>query len=114
MQDNNAKPIYPLIQFKGKIHLITNDVELANMAEQLSSAKEFGFDTETRASFRKGEVYKVTLLQLATDNDAFLIRLHGIKNFEILKAALENPNILKAGDALRDDLKNLQKLFRED
>lgn len=112
MQDNNAKPIYPLIQFKGKIHLITNDVELANMAEQLSSAKEFGFDTETRASFRKGEVYKVTLLQLATDNDAFLIRLHGIKNFEILKAALENPNILKAGVALRDDLKNLQKLFK--
>jgi ribonuclease D len=112
MNDSLAKPNFPLIQFKGKIHLITNDSELANAVEQLNSAKEFGFDTETRASFRKGEVYKVALLQLATDNDAFLIRLHGIKNFESIKTVLENPLILKAGVAIRDDLKNLQKLFK--
>lgn len=112
MDELSTKPIYPLIQFKGKIHLITNDTELADVSEQLSSVKEFGFDTETRASFRKGEVYKVALLQLATDHDAFLIRLHGIKNFEILRAVLENSGILKAGVAIRDDLKNLQKLFK--
>lgn len=112
MDTNSIKPIYPLIQFKGKIHLITNDTELSKVSEQISSAKELGFDTETRASFRKGEVYKVALLQLATDSDAFLIRLHGIKNFESIKDVLENPEILKAGVAIRDDLKNLQKLFK--
>lgn len=112
MNDVAAKPNYPLIQFKGTIHLITNDAELSKVAEQFNSAKELGFDTETRASFRKGEVYKVALLQLSTDNDAYLIRLHGLKNFDSIKTALENPNIIKAGVAIRDDLKNLQKLFK--
>lgn len=112
MHDNALKPNYPLIQFKGKIHLITNDAELEQVSELLGATKELGFDTETRASFRKGEVYKVALLQLATNNDAFLIRLHGIKNFGSIKAVLENPEVLKAGVAIRDDLKNLQKLFK--
>lgn len=112
MSENISPVNYPLIQFKGKIHLITNDSELSAVAEKFNSAKELGFDTETRASFRKGEVYKVALLQLSTDHDAFLVRLHGIKNFESIKTALENPNIIKAGVAIRDDLKNLQKLFK--
>ena len=112
MDEVALKPNYPLIQFKGNIHLITNDAELSKVAEQFNSAKELGFDTETRASFRKGEIYKVALLQLSTDNDAYLIRLHGIKNFDSIKTALENPNIIKAGVAIRDDLKNLQKLFK--
>ena len=112
MTEISEKTNYPLIQFKGKIHLITNNAELSLVAEQFNSVKEFGFDTETRASFRKGEVYNVALLQLATDTDAFLIRLHGIKNFEIIKTVLENNEILKVGVAIRDDLKNLQKLFK--
>ena len=107
MEANN----FPLIQFKGNIHLINNNNELLKVVEQLKSAKQLGFDTETRASFKKGEVYKVALLQLATDEDAFLIRLHGMNNFEIIKSILENPDVLKVGVAIRDDLKNLQKLF---
>ena len=108
----NSSANFPLIQFKGKIHIIWNDLDLLNISELLYSAKELGFDTETRASFRKGEVYNVALLQLATDTDAFLIRLHGIKNFEIIKIVLENADVLKVGVAIRDDLKNLQKLFK--
>lgn len=101
----------PRIQFQGKIHLITNDRELAMAASALTSATMLGFDTETRASFKKGEVYQVALLQLATDEDAFLIRLHGITNFEVLKSVLESESILKVGAAIRDDLKALRKLF---
>ncbi|MBY0555449.1 3'-5' exonuclease domain-containing protein 2 [bacterium] len=101
-----------LINFKGKIHLITNDQELSLAATELSSATELGFDTETRASFRKGEVYQVALLQLATNEHAYLIRLHGIKNFEIIKSIFENNKTLKVGVAIRDDIKNLQKLFK--
>jgi ribonuclease D len=103
---------YPLIRFNGQIHLINNDEELSKVSEKFNSTKELGFDTETRASFRKGEVYKVALLQLSTDDEAFLIRLHGIKKFDSIKAVLENPDILKAGVAIRDDLKNLQKVFK--
>lgn len=99
------------INFPGKIHLITNDQELAAVADGLTSATALGFDTETRASFKVGEVYKVALLQLATEHHAYLIRLHGITNFDLLKNIFENPQILKVGVAIRDDLKSLQKLF---
>ncbi|MES3039260.1 MAG: 3'-5' exonuclease [Bdellovibrionota bacterium] len=107
---NPPKPVYPRIQFPGNIHLITNDQELGNIAKELNSAKELGFDTETRASFKVGEVYKVALLQLATETDAYLIRLHGITQFESIKKVFENKEILKVGVAIRDDLRLLQKL----
>lgn len=105
------KPSYKTIKFPGKIHLITNDQALAVIAPALKAATALGFDTETRASFKVGEVYQVALLQLATEHDAYLIRLHGITQFESIREAFENPQILKVGAAIRDDLKALQKLF---
>jgi ribonuclease D len=53
----------------------------------------------------------VALLQLSTETDAYLIRLHQVTNFEIIKNVLESPEILKVGVAIRDDLKFLQKHF---
>lgn len=88
-----------------------NDNELSAVADKILQATELGFDTETRPAFKKGEVYNVALLQLATETDAFLIRLHFIKNFEVFKTVFENPAVLKAGVAIRDDLKGLKKLF---
>jgi len=103
---------YKRISFAGKIHLITNDQELATIAQALGSATALGFDTETRASFKVGEIYKVALLQLATEHDAYLIRLHGITQFESIQVLFEDPQILKVGVAIRDDLKALQKIFQ--
>lgn len=106
------KIVYRRISFPGKIHLISSNQELAIAIPKLSQAKILGFDTETRASFKVGEVYKVALLQLATETDAYLIRLHGIKQFESIQSIFENLQVLKVGVALRDDLKALQKLFK--
>lgn len=99
------------ISFPGKIHLINSDQELLAITENLNSAKELGFDTETKPSFKKGEVYKVALLQLATETEAYLIRLHRVTQFQILKNIFENDQVLKVGVAIRDDLKQLQKRF---
>lgn len=109
---STVSPPLKRITFPGKIHLITNDQELAAVASAIGSATSMGFDTETRAAFKVGEVYKVALLQLATESDAYLIRLHGIQNFESIKSVFENPNILKVGVAIRDDLIGLQKIFK--
>lgn len=104
-------PTFDFLSFPGKIHLINTDQELQAIAEDLQSAKELGFDTETRPSFKKGEVYPVALLQLATETDAYIIRLKHITNFEFIKKIFENPDVVKVGAAIRDDLKLLQKLF---
>ena len=111
MNDVAKKTEFNLINFTGKIHLITSDSELAGIAEELSSAKHLGFDTETRPSFKKGEFYNVALLQLATEHSAYLIRLRTVTQFQILKGIFETPEIAKVGVAIRDDIKQLQKLF---
>ncbi len=99
------------INFSGKIHLISSDRDLNLVASELSLALSFGFDTETKPSFKKGEVYKVSLLQVATETDAYLIRLHHLTEFKILKDMFENDRVIKVGVAIRDDLKQLQKIF---
>lgn len=99
------------ISFPGKIHLILHDDHLAQALPALEAAPELGFDTETRPSFRKGEIFRVALLQLATPTDAYLIRLHHITQFHGIKSIFESADIVKVGAAIRDDLKQLQKLF---
>lgn len=99
------------LSFPGKIHLINSDQELAGVAEALLNVKEFGFDTETRPAFKKGEVYQVALLQLATETDAYIVRLNRVRSFEVFHTIFENEEVLKVGVAIRDDLKQLQKRF---
>lgn len=105
-------PDLKMLQFKGEIHLITNDAELKSVSVNLQSSTAFGFDTETRPSFKKGEVHPVALLQLATDDQAYLIRLRGLTQFRVLQDLFENEQVLKTGVAIRDDLKQLQKIFK--
>lgn len=112
MKNQNDETHKSILSFPGKIHLICSDAELSASTYGLKSAKILGFDTETRPSFVKGQVYKVALLQLATEEDAYVIRLHSISNFEILKSVFENPEIIKTGVAIRDDIKTLQKAFK--
>lgn len=97
------------LQFNGKIHLIAHDREMAQV--NFENITAFGFDTETKPSYRKGEVFKTALLQLATDSEAYLIRLHYIRQFEQLRAVFENPDVLKVGAAIAHDLKQLQHIF---
>lgn len=101
----------PMIKFSGNIHLIDTDKALAAVAEEMLAVKEFGFDTETRPAFKKGEVYQVALLQLSTLTNAYLVRLNKVNQFQVLKTIFENDEVLKVGVAIRDDIKQLQKRF---
>lgn len=112
MSEENIKLDYPRISFPGRIHLIANNQELRAVLPELLKATQLGFDTETKPSFKKGEVFKVALLQLATETDAYLIRLHFVNELAQIKKIFEDENVLKVGVAIRDDLKILQKVFQ--
>lgn len=101
-----------LLSFQGQIHLIETDDGLARASEHLLTSQILGFDTETKPSFVRGQVHKVALLQLSTETDAFVIRLHPLRQFQILTQLFENSEIVKTGVAIRDDIKTLQKLFK--
>ncbi len=96
--------------FRGKIRLITREDQLADVFEKINKFPVVGFDTETKPTFRKGEVNEVAMIQIAIPEEVFIIRINytGISNE--IHQFLENENILKVGVALRDDLKDLNRL----
>ena len=77
--------------------------------EVLSKSKVIGFDTETRPSFAKGVNYKTALLQLSTEDVAFLFRLRKFRLSRGILAIMADKNILKIGAAINDDINGLQK-----
>ena len=100
----------PVKSFEGEIYLIENKKDVHYAIEELKNQTIIGFDTETRPAFRKGEFHHVALLQLATDEKSFLFRLNKIDLPRELTRILSDENIIKAGVAIRDDIKALQKI----
>ena len=98
-----------LVRFGGKIHLIEYP-EAAEMAvRRLKHCPVIGFDTETRPSFTKGRINRVALLQLATATEVFLFRLCKMGIPGNLLTLLADPNILKVGAAIKNDLDVLKR-----
>jgi len=100
----------PLRTFNGKTFVISNADQLGKIVKEIESHDVVGFDTETRPSFKKGQVFQVSLLQLAIPNKVFLIRLNHTGVTAELAGLFSNPRVIKAGVGIRDDLKALQKL----
>ncbi len=104
----------PLKTFEGKTQVISEPEQLAKIVKEIAQQKVVGFDTETRPSFKKGQTFQVSLLQLAIPNKVFLIRLNHTGVTAELAGLFSNPKIIKAGVGIRDDLKALQKLTNFD
>lgn len=102
--------LLPLRAYAGKVQVVTEASHFTKIANEISKHKIVGFDTETRPSFKKGQSYKLALLQLATPSKVYLIRTHYTGITEPIISIFENPNIIKAGVAIRDDIKALQTL----
>lgn len=111
---NEEMLLLPLRAYTGKVVLVQTADELELALKQLEKADILGFDTETRPSFRRGESYKVALVQLATADAVYLIQIQKTGLSESFARLLSDPNIIKAGVAIRDDIKGLQKYRRYD
>ena len=99
----------PLLHFPGKIDVVNDEVQMESALKYLSEEAILGFDTETRPSFKRGEKHQVALLQLSTEENAFLFQLHDLGLPESMKDLLEDPSVLKIGVAVHDDIKALQE-----
>lgn len=102
----------PLRWFEGDIYIVDKPKQVNDVAEFLSTQSIIGFDTETRPSFKKGVINKVALLQLSTQNEAFLVRVNKLGLPASIRKILANPEIIKAGVAIRDDIKGLQGISK--
>jgi ribonuclease D len=91
------------------VRIVKTDRDTADALAVLSRADVLGFDTESKPTFLKGEVSTGPhLVQLATDEAAYLFQIGAAPAVELLKAVLESDTILKVGFGLSDDVKRLR------
>jgi ribonuclease D len=99
----------PAEQFPGRIIVVQNQEESRKAGDYLKQFDILGFDTETRPSFKKGVINKISLVQLSTEDTCFLFRLNLIGFPDSLAEILTNPAIKKIGLSLRDDFSAIRK-----
>jgi ribonuclease D len=90
------------------VTLVQSSVQAAEALSALLAADVIGFDTESKPTFIKGEASNGPhLIQLATDDTAYLFQIGAAPALDVLRAILESSDVLKVGFGLSDDLKRL-------
>lgn len=107
-EDINA---LPLRCYDGPVHLIQSLSQWESIVPALREDGILGFDTETRPTFRKGLVNSPSLIQLATAQAVYLVQLGRLRFDENIASLLEDPEIIKVGVAIREDMQGLNKIF---
>lgn len=91
------------------VRMVRSEKDAADAMAALTAMDVIGFDTESKPTFQKGEVSTGPhLVQLATDETAYLFQIGAEPAVDVLKAVLESPAILKVGFGLQDDVKRLR------
>jgi ribonuclease D len=101
----------PIRRYEGAVCMVATAQDLARAHAELALERVVGFDTETRPSFRKGEIYLPSLVQAATANTVYLFSLHEPQAFAAIAALLASPAVVKAGIALAGDMRALKQRF---
>jgi len=101
---------YEMSWFKGEIILIEDLKNFYKSIPRLANSEILGFDTETRPSFRKGRKNRVSLIQLANEELACLIRINKVGIPPELVRVLADPRVIKAGVAVHDDIRFLKRI----
>ncbi|MCD7973530.1 MAG: 3'-5' exonuclease domain-containing protein 2 [Candidatus Azobacteroides sp.] len=99
----------PVETFDGNIIVVQTEEEAIKAIEYLKEFSLIGFDTETKPSFRKGNINRVALLQLSTLDTCFLFRLNRIGFIPPLINLLSDSKIKKIGLSLKDDFDSLNR-----
>jgi ribonuclease D len=98
--------------FKGELILVDDLKTFYEVFPRLLGHDVLGFDTETKPTFKKGKRHQVSLIQLSTENLAILFRINKIGLPEELVKLLADPDVIKTGVAVHDDIKFLSGVKR--
>jgi len=101
-------PPYPGIALSA-ITLVTDDAKAEEARQRLMAADAIGFDTESKPTFHKGEASTGPhLVQLATEDRAWLFQTSRPAGREALREVLESASVRKIGFGLGNDRAALQ------
>lgn len=108
--DKGLIPTLPVAEFQGRIVVVLSASEAKRAVDFLLSCPLIGLDTETRPSFKRGQLHKVALLQVATEDVCFLFRLNYTGLTPDIIRLLEDTTVKKIGLSWHDDLNSLHRL----
>ena len=92
-----------------EVRMVRSERDAAEALAALLASDALGFDTESKPTFAKGEVSTGPhLVQLATDDAAYLFQIGASTSVDVLRAVLESHLILKVGFGLSDDVRRLR------
>lgn len=101
---------FPTATYPGYITVVDDYDTAKESLRYLNTKSVVGIDTETKPSFRKGTPNKVSLIQIASESQAFLFRINKIGFIEELRQFLGNGDIKKVGLSLKDDFRALRRI----
>ncbi len=101
---------FPAVRFEGNLVVVDSPEKLEEVMSVFFEKKLWGFDTETKPSFKRGKSNKVSLIQISDEETCYLVRTHltGLDNGLI--KWMEDESIKKIGLSLKDDMRELNKL----
>jgi len=91
-----------------QISLVSQGAEAEQAMQQLMQHRAWGFDTESKPTFKVGELSDGPhILQLSTAEHAWIFQLHEPACREVAAHLMVTPNVIKAGFGLGDDRKRI-------
>jgi len=100
----------PLDFFKGEIIIVNNEQTLVNAINEIKKHSIWGFDTETKPSFKKGQKNKIATIQLANDTKAFIFQLKKVGLNKKIIEILSTPKIIKIGLDIKQDIHKIKEI----
>lgn len=113
--DKDAIALLPPFERLGldRITLVSNEAEAHAAFDKLATAAAWGFDTESKPTFRVGEESDGPhILQLSTPDRAWVFQLHDLACRAVAAELLGMKGIDKAGFGLGDDRKRIISKLR--
>lgn len=108
--DKEAIALLPPFERLGldRISLVATPAQAHDAYTQLSVASAWGFDTESKPTFRVGEVSDGPhVVQLATPEHAWVFQVHDAECRAVVASLMQLGGIAKAGFGLGDDRKRI-------
>ena len=92
-----------------RIELVSTEAEAERAIAEMAGVRVFGFDTESKPTFAKGEVSDGPhIVQLSTVGKAWIFQLHDLACRQRLAECLASHESLKVGFGLGDDKRRIQ------
>jgi ribonuclease D len=91
------------------IEVVSTEAEAEGAIAQMKGVRVFGFDTESKPTFSKGEVSDGPhIVQLSTLDKSWIFQLHDLACRQRLAEILASHDSVKAGFGLGDDKRRIQ------